>query len=47
MDPHAAHGHDEPAQEEFRMDYSQWDNKNIIPAIIFFGFLIGVTTIFI
>ncbi|WP_347488723.1 hypothetical protein [Desulfoscipio sp. XC116] len=47
MDPHAAHAHAEPAQEEFKSDYSQWQNVNIIPAIIFLGFLIGVTTIFI
>ncbi|AGL00705.1 hypothetical protein [Desulfoscipio gibsoniae] len=45
MDPHDAHA--EPAQEEFKMDYSEWQAVNIIPAIIFFGFLIGVSTIFI
>ncbi|WP_257720125.1 hypothetical protein [Desulfotruncus alcoholivorax] len=39
--------HAEPVQEDFKMDYSEWSNINIIPAIIFFGFIIGVTTIFV
>ncbi|WP_279327893.1 hypothetical protein [Desulfallas sp. Bu1-1] len=43
MDPH----HPEPVQEDFKMDYSEWHPINFIPAVIFFGFLIGVATIFI
>ncbi len=45
MDPHDAHG--APAQEDFRMDYSEWSNNNIIPAVIFFGFLFCAAAIFI
>jgi len=47
MDPHAAHdAHGEPVQE-FRMDYSEWNSNNIIPAVLFFGFLAIAVSIFI
>lgn len=40
-------GHTEPGQEDFRMDYSEWDNINIIPLVIVCGFIIGVVSIFV
>ncbi len=46
MDPHEAHGHAEPVQE-FKMDYSEWQSCNFIPAVIFFGFLACAAAIFI
>lgn len=39
--------HAEPVQEEFKMDYSEWSYINIIPAILFFGFIAGIITIFV
>jgi hypothetical protein len=45
MDPHAAH--EEHVQEDFKMDYSEWNYKNIIPLLIFSGFIIGAISIFV
>lgn len=42
MDPHH-----EPAQEDFKMDYSEWNYINFIPLVILGGFIIGVITIFV
>lgn len=42
MDQHA-----EPVQEDFKMDYSTWNNLNIIPLVIVAGFVIGVISIFV
>lgn len=39
--------HAEPVQEEFKMDYSEWSWVNIIPAILFFGFIAGAISIFV
>ncbi|SFR13677.1 hypothetical protein [Desulfoscipio geothermicus] len=45
MDPHAVHA--EHIQEDFKMDYSEWNYKNIIPLLIFSGFIIGAISIFV
>ena len=39
--------HTEPGQEEYRMDYSEWNNINIIPLVILGGFIIAAVSIFI